>query len=92
MGGHGDGALVPAPCLGLQMSQQSVADVVLSQGPGVQRDGVVGGRELMDGWMLLDCWIDGRMNVLVGWLYCCCFLNEWLIGRLVGIAVEKLHR
>ena len=48
MGGHSNGAPVPAPGLGLQMSQQSVADVVLSQGSRVQRDGVVGGRELMD--------------------------------------------
>ena len=48
MGGHGDGAPIPAPGPGLQMSQQSVADVVLSQGSRVQRDGVIGGRELMN--------------------------------------------
>ena len=48
VGGDSDGAPVPAPGLGLQMSQQGVADVVLSQGPRVKRDGVVGGRELMD--------------------------------------------
>ena len=46
VGGHSDGAPVPAPRLGLQVPQQGVADVVLSQGPRVQGDGVVGGREL----------------------------------------------
>ena len=48
VGGHGDGAPGPAPGLGLQMSQQGVTDVVLSQGSRVKRDGVVGGRELME--------------------------------------------
>ena len=46
MGGDSDGALVPGPRQGLQVPQQSVADVVLGQRSGVQGDGVVGGCEL----------------------------------------------